>query len=266
MSKNVFTFDIGMPLKILSRGKAKEIKLLSQKKYRDKLSLFIVEGNKCVLDSLGYFELENLICTGNWISKNHQFVKQYQDRILLAENREILKSISSLSNVPEVIAIFKMPEATLNYRNLKKNKFYLLLDGIQDPGNLGTIIRTCDWFGLYEIYASKDTVDMYNQKVVQSAMGSLSRVRIRYGNIEEIINENHGLPVYGTLLNGLNINDISKPSGGFILMGNEGNGISQLLKDKITCRVTIPPHNQSNHPDSLNVAIATAIILYKFTQ
>lgn len=260
MSKNVFIFDKIMNFGILSKNKAKEFKCLQTKKGRDKFSLFLVEGKKSVLDFLNSFALEYLICTPDWLEKNSD-IKKLKEKILLDVDKKHISLISSLSTPPEVIAVFKIPGEDICSTHLEENKFYVLLDNIQDPGNLGTIIRTCDWFGIYDIYASKDTVDVFNPKVIQATMGSLSRVKIRYLDLEVLINENKKLAVYGTFMSGIPINDIELKNGGLILLGNEGNGISERLKEYVTIPVTIPPVNLCNHPDSLNVAIANAIFL-----
>lgn len=263
MSKNVATFDVDMALQELSKNRAKSFAELSRKKNRDKFSLFKVEGEKSVLDSLPAFELESLIVYKDWLSLHPDIEEKYGDKILVAKDKSVMHQVSSLSSVPEVIAIFKIPGDEIKIDNLDPTKFYVMLDGVQDPGNLGTIIRTCDWFGITQIFASKDTVDVYNLKVVQSAMGSLSRVKVWYGDLTEVIESNNSIPVFGTILHGEPINGVNFSSGGFILMGNEGNGVSEALQNKITVPITIPPANPLSHPDSLNVAIATAIVLFK---
>lgn len=244
----------------LSKTKAKELKKLASKKMRDTLGLFMVEGEKCVLDSLPAFDLQHLVCLPSWIDSHPQFVHKYKDFILLADSKGI-EALSSLNSLPEVIGIFKKRTLAEETPQLIPDKFYLLLDTIQDPGNLGTIIRTCDWFGIYDIYASKDTADCYSPKVVQSAMGSLSRVKVHYTDLVDLIEKNPDIRVIGTLLRGIPIREVKWPEGGFLIMGNEGKGVSEELRRKIDLAVTIPPANSASHPDSLNVAIATAIIL-----
>ena len=127
---------------------------------------------------------------------------------------------------------------------------------------MGTIIRTCDWFGIYDIFASKNTVDVYSPKVIQSTMGSLSRVKVHYLDLEKLIENNRKIKVIGTLLNGLPLNETNVGKGGMLIMGNEGRGISENLKKYIDVALTITPANLKSHPDSLNVAIATAITLF----
>lgn len=244
----------------LSKTKAKELKGLYSKKERDLTGLFMAEGEKCVKDLLKAFPLEYLICSQEWLKSNPELQRECSTQLLVSDKRG-LEIISTLSSVPEVVAIFKKPEAETETPKLSAYKLYLLLDEIQDPGNLGTIIRTCDWFGVYEIFASKTTVDVYSPKVVKSTMGSLSRVKVRYLDLERLIDSNKEVPVVGTLLEGIPLNDAKLERHGMILMGNEGKGISESLKSKINVPVTIPPINPIDHPDSLNVAIATAIIL-----
>lgn len=259
MSKNVTTFDINMEETILSKAKAKELKGLSLKKERDKKGLFLVEGEKCVKDTLDSFNLDSLICTREWIDNNPDIKKNWGKYLKLADKRTI-EIISSLNSLPDVIAVFKIPDSDNEIPVLDKDKLYVLLDEIQDPGNLGTIIRTCDWFGVYEIYASKNTVDVYSPKVVQASMGSLSRVKVHYLELEKLIIKNRELKLIGTLLEGKPLSTINFSSG-MLLMGNEGRGISKPLKDLVDISLTIPPVNPHNHPDSLNVAITTAIVL-----
>lgn len=247
-------------MKILSKSKAKEYKALALKKERDRNGLFIAEGEKCVKDVLGSFTLEALIGTREWIEKNEQVIKQWDEQLFLADARSI-EIISTLASLPQVIGVFRKRKESDAIPVLEKGKLYLLLDEIQDPGNLGTIIRTCDWFGIYHIYASKNTVDVYSPKVVQSTMGSLSRVNVHYVDLEELVSKNRDIKLIGTLLEGTPLENLILSGEGMLLMGNEGRGISDNLKKLIDVAVTIKPENATNHPDSLNVSIATAIII-----
>ncbi|MCH5228433.1 MAG: RNA methyltransferase [Muribaculaceae bacterium] len=260
MSKNVLPLKIVMAYKILSKTKAKEIRSLSAKKARDEKALFIAEGEKSVIDLLGSFDVEAIICYQEWAERHSDLLHRFEPQVFISDKRG-LEIISSLNSIPPVVAVFKKWGVSENIPLLEKDRIYLLLDEIQDPGNLGTIIRTCDWFGIYDIFASPETVDIYNPKVVQATMGSLSRVRVHYLNLEDLIRKNSEIPVIGTLLNGNPLNEFKKISSCFLLMGNEGRGISEKLKQLITIPLTIPPVNKNNHPDSLNVAIATAVVL-----
>lgn len=253
-----------MDLLTLSKAKAKELKKLSLKKERDKQGLFLVEGEKSIEMLLDFFPLEALICTDEWLRHNEIISNRYSSKIMLSDRRGI-EIISSMNSLPEVIAVFKKHEVKESEFELDPSKLYLLLDEIQDPGNLGTIIRTCDWFGVYDIFASENTVDAYSPKVVQASMGSLARVRIHYSDLTKLIDENSHINVIGTLLSGIPLGELQKDLRGLLLMGNEGRGISDKLKMKIDVPVTIPPVNPQYHPDSLNVGIATAIILSYLT-
>ena len=246
----------------ISINKTKELKSLHSKKGRDKLRLFLAEGTKCISDLLGYFELSSLVCTPGWI-EHHTRVQEFSNKILIDTGGKAIRQISSLSTPPEAIATFKIPESDVSIPQLKPDDLYVLLEDIQDPGNLGTIIRTCDWFGIYNIYASPATVDVFNPKVVQATMGSLSRVKVMYLDLEDLIKANRNVTLYGTLLMGTPLCEVNKNSG-MLLMGNEGKGISESLKKYIDTSVTIPPFNSKKHPDSLNVAIASAIIISHF--
>jgi TrmH family RNA methyltransferase len=167
-----------------------------------------------------------------------------------------LEKISTLKTPQEVIGLVKIPIwPVLNYINLKQ-KFSLVLDGLQDPGNMGTIIRTADWFGIQDIICSEDTVDVYNPKVVQATMGSLSRVNVHYTDLAEMLPQ-AGLPIFGAMLNGENIYKTNFGKEGLLVMGNEGKGISPDIERLITSAVTIPRVGKA---ESLNVAIATAIL------
>lgn len=223
----------------------------------------MAEGQKCVEDLLNAYEVVNILTTERWILE-HPELRNYSDHILIDNDMIGISHISTLTNPTEIIGIFKIPEYDEKPQKLDTGRFYLLLDEIQDPGNLGTIIRTCDWFGVYKIFASRNTADVYNPKVVQATMGSLSRVKVIYSDLDEIISKNPNFDVIGTLLEGKSLNECETGKGGLIIMGNEGRGISEILKKRITLPVTIPPANPLAHPDSLNVSIATAITLSHF--
>ena len=175
-----------------------------------------------------------------------------------------MKKISSLSTPPDVIAVFKLPEEDVSDIRLDPESLTLMLDGIQDPGNLGTIIRTADWFGIDTVICSKDTVDLYNPKTIQATMGSLKRVKVFYTDLEDILNKSEVRNVYGTLLDGENIFERDLNSEGVIVMGNEGKGISDRIRTLVTDPLLIPPAREDSHPESLNVAVATAIVISQF--
>lgn len=229
----------------ISKAKIARYSLLRHKKYRDREGLFIVQGEKAVKDTLPFFECVDLI-----------------------HDKEAIRKISTLDNLPDVIAVCRIPgsdrmdeEAEAKSLVCGNDSFILVLDGVQDPGNLGTIVRTAHWFGIRQIFCSPDTVDIYNPKVVMSTMGSIAKVSVKYCNLATLFNANPEIPVYGLLLDGSDIFDLPALPPGFIVMGSEGHGPSAETAGRITMPITIPPADAGNHPDSLNVAIATAITL-----
>lgn len=245
----------------LSKARQGIYSQLSKRKMRERHGLFIVEGYKSVIDSLDLFEIEALIV----VDGSDIPISWRSDYPLYEVPSSVMKKISSLSTPADVAAVYRLPSGFYdNVPQPESDKLYLLLDGIQDPGNLGTIIRTAHWFGIPRIYASKDTVDIFNPKTIQSTMGSLGRVEVNYCDLEVLINSNQELPVYGTLLDGKNIYEATLSEHGFIIMGNEGKGISEALRPLVSSPLLIPPYDSENHSESLNVAIATAVTLSQF--
>ncbi|MDE7438454.1 MAG: RNA methyltransferase [Muribaculaceae bacterium] len=244
----------------LSKSKESLYSQLGRKKMRDKHSLFMAEGRKSVADTIGYFEPEAIIAVkgadipDSWLSADCFF----------DVTPERMAKISTLSTPPEVLAVYRILNSNGKIPPPKADELYLLLDEVQDPGNLGTIIRTAHWFGIKRIYCSQTTADLYNPKTVQSTMGSLGRVDVIYCDLKELIEANPEMPVYGTLLNGENIYKAPLGNHGFIIMGNEGRGISEALRRKVTSPLLIPPYDAKDHSESLNVAIATAVTLSQF--
>lgn len=232
----------------LSKAQVKWVRSLQQKKNRDAEGVFVAEGEKCVNDLREAFQLVLLATPEN------------------ASPVEI-EQMSSLRTPQGTIAVFRKPIAHTPY---PLSNLILALDGVQDPGNLGTIIRTCDWFGIHDILCSRDTADCFNPKVVQATMGALARVRLHYVDLPATLAQLHqqGLPLYGTLLEGRNMyeaNAIADRHQGVIIMGNEGNGISPQVRQLITHPLFIPSY-PADMPtsESLNVGIATAIVLSEF--
>lgn len=231
----------------LSKAQVKWVRSLQQKKHRDAEGVFVAEGAKCVEELRKAFELVLLATSDN------------------ATYTEI-EQMSSLRTPQGVIGVFKKRV----FNSEIPSGLLVALDGVQDPGNLGTIIRTCDWFGIHDILCSRDTADCYNPKVVQATMGALARVRVHYVDLpkELTLLRQTGLPLYGTLLEGENMYEpyvIPDKQRGVIIMGNEGNGISESIRKLITHPLLIPsyPINASTS-ESLNVSIATAIVLAEF--
>lgn len=246
----------------LSKTKAAVYASLSSKKMRRKHGLFLAEGEKCVVDTLGAFELESIVATRDWIATHLDLCRDWENRVLEASDT-LLKKISTLSNASEVIAVFHIPEQNKILENFN-DELILLLDGIQDPGNLGTIVRTADWFGVDKVIASEDTVDIYNPKAIQATMGSLKRVKVCYADLCSVINCHQSFPVYGMMLEGNDIFKTTLGQAGFIVMGNEGNGLSEDVRSLVDHPLLIPPYRDDSHGESLNVAIAIAITLSTF--
>lgn len=244
----------------LSKNKIKFIKSLAIKKYRDEANCFLAEGNKLVADILPYFACELLLVQNSWLATQGDI----KAKELLVVSDEDLKKASLLKNPQQVLGIFKKPEYQLN-KNELKDKLSLVLDDIQDPGNLGTIIRLADWFGIEHVICSPETVDVYNPKTIQATMGAMARIKVHYTNLLPFIKDMEGVPVYGTLLNGENIYNQELSNHGLIVMGNEGNGISKEIEELISDKLYIPNYPQERKTsESLNVAIATAIICAEF--
>ena len=238
---------------MLSKSQSKLITSLSQKKYRNKHQLLIVEGIKAVNEFLNSdFNLHSLFCTSDF---SHQLTNQLVEIISDAE----LKKVSSLKNPNEVLALFHIPII----KNSLESKFTLVLDGINDPGNLGTIIRLCDWFGVSQLVCSQDTVDCFNPKVVQATMGSLTRINIQYVDVIEFLSK-VDLPIYTAMIDGENVYQKILEKEAILVMGNEANGISDNVLKLITQKISIPRFGDLQQTESLNVATATAILLSEF--
>jgi TrmH family RNA methyltransferase len=238
---------------MLSKSQISLLQSLQHKKFRREHGLFLVEGYKSVTEFINSaYQIEAVYYTPAIAPK---LLKLSQKMNSLEISLTIIEKISSLKTPPDVIAVVKIPQwPVLNYNTLNK-KFSIVLDGIQDPGNMGTIIRTADWFGIDHIICSEDSVEVYNPKVVQATMGSLSRVNVHYTDLVAVLSAIK-LPVFGALLDGKNIYDTNFGTEGLIIMGNEGNGLRPEVKQLVSQAVTIP---RAGNAESLNVAIATAI-------
>ena len=247
---------------MLSKNLIKYIRSFQQKKQREAEGLFIAEGPKTVGDLLAAQRARLLVATAEWLATN----KANAERVVEVTEEE-LRRASLVQHPQQVLALFPIPQtATDHVHRMDENELVLALDGIQDPGNLGTIIRIADWFGIKHIYCSTDTADAYNPKVVQATMGSIARVYIYYINLRELIaNRPEGMPVYGTLLDGDSLYAQRKENRGIIIMGNEGRGISPEMIPLLTHRLLIPPYPADRRTaESLNVATATAIVCAEF--
>ena len=243
---------------MLVKSQVKYIQSLSQKKQRDKEGVFIAEGPKIINELLqaSNIQAQQIFAVKEWIEQQDAPL----DGNLVEVSASELQSISFLQTPNQVAGIFKKPQfpATITV----KNKITLMLETIQDPGNMGTIIRCADWFGIDLIICSGDSADVFNPKVVQATMGSISRVRICYEDLALFIKKHSAIPLYAATLDGNDIDQLSPVKEGIILIGNESKGISPSLFSKGTHRITIPRKGKA---ESLNAAVAAGIILSKLT-
>ena len=237
---------------MLSKNDIKEIRALGQKKFRDERRLFVVEGEKLVAEAL---------------QSGFDVVAHYRVEDI---GEETMARISQLTHPSPALAVIRQPAETRF--SIAEDELVLALDGIRDPGNLGTILRIADWFGIRQILASEDTVEVFNPKVVQATMGAIFRVRMYYCDLCQRLrssgtkNQSSGaIPVYGTFLEGENIYETPLTRGGIIVMGSEAGGISPEVAATVTRRLFIPPFPPGAHTsESLNVAVATAITVSEF--
>ncbi len=242
---------------MISKNQQKLIRQLDKKKIRQREGLFVAEGPKVVGDLIRAGIVPTaLFATGDFNIHTKDF-----PRCVNEVTSEELQRVSFLQHPQQVLGLFPLPEPVVEAP--QQGQLYLTLDGVQDPGNLGTIIRLADWFGISTIYCSQDTADAWAPKVVQATMGSIARVKVVYTDIAVLL-DSTTLPVYGTLLDGNDIYHEKLTKDGIIVMGNEGNGISEAIRQKITRRLLIPTFSRGDTAESLNVAIATAITCSEF--
>ena len=253
---------------MISKNQIKFIRQLEQKKFRRREGLFVAEGTKVVCDLLAHYQPHSIFATPEWL-RNQSSIINCPSSIVTEVTPDELQRLSFQQHPQQVLALFPIPSPPdISPSSLLpplSSKLSLALDGIQDPGNLGTIIRIADWFGIHDIFCSEDTADAWNPKVVQATMGSIARVNIYYMSLSALIDTLPAdYPVYGTLLDGDNIYTQPLTPHGLIVMGNEGNGISPEIRAKVNRRLLIPSYSQDDTAESLNVAIATAITCAEF--
>ena len=234
---------------MVSDKQIKIIKSLKLKKNRIKHNLFVAEGDKTILELiLADFKINSLYS----INTNIEGVENSVVQLSKSE----LNKISNLSNPKNSLGVFEIPKS----KNIDYNKLIIGLDNISDPGNLGTIIRLCDWFGVEDLICSLETVDCYNPKVVQASMGSISRINITYLDLQKII-ENNSIKTYGTYMQGDSLYEVDEIQKGLLLFGNEANGINPNLSKFVDKRLSIPRFGKLKKTESLNVANALSIVL-----
>lgn len=247
----------------LSKNKIKYINSLSLKKNRDSERVFVGEGTKAVVDLASAFRVRLLVSTQEWALQNKIDAEEH----IVVDSAEQLKAVSSLKTPPPVVAVFYRREDEEITPSLVAKELVLALDTVQDPGNMGTIIRIADWFGIRHLVCSRESADCYNSKTVQSTMGALARVQIHYVDLTAFTDgcRNIGVPIYGMFLDGVSIYDSEITSNGLIVMGNEGNGISPEIASRVSNRLLIPNYPEGcPTSESLNVAVATAITCAEF--
>ncbi|MCB2196825.1 MAG: RNA methyltransferase [Bacteroidetes bacterium] len=253
---------------MLSKNKIKFINSIKKKKYREIYHCFFVEGEKMV-DELLHSEIEitEIFATPAWLEQNKQ-VDRIKKQIDINETTEgELKKISALSTPNKVLAIAKQPSYTYTLNTIE-SELSLFLDNINDPGNLGTILRIADWFGIKHIFCSQESVDLYNPKVVQSTMGAIFRVKVHYVNAKEFLTEANKLKdykIYGTFLEGGNIYNEQLSKWGLVIMGSESHGIADEIKPYVHKKLFIPNYPPDRKTsESLNISVATSIICSEF--
>lgn len=233
------------------KSNIKLIKSLQLKKHRMEQKLFVVEGVKSVLELLhSKLKLKSLYVT----QELQETFSQWNPTLISASD---LQKMSGLKTAAGVLGVFHQKEA----RSIEEKDWLVVLDDVRDPGNLGTIIRLCDWFGIQQLVCSTSSVDCYNQKVLQATMGSISRVSIHYTDLVPFL-KNTKLPIFGAFMEGTRIQNCSLPKEGILVMGNEANGVSQEVNACISEKISIPSHPNSS-TESLNVAMATGILLHE---
>ncbi len=236
----------------LSKNKIKWIRSLQQKKNREEFGLFVVEGEKMVNEALESNTHEIVFLC---ITKASSVCPKNPNYEVVLASEEDLKSISTLKNPNKSLVVLRIPP-----QKEVNSDFKIALDGIQDPGNMGTILRLADWFDVKEIICSKDTVDIYNPKVVQSSMGAIFRINVVYCDLPSYLSKTNE-PIFGALLEGENIYKKSVSPSGILVLGNEGNGISKEVISVVNQPITIPRFGKA---ESLNVSVAAGILLSEF--
>lgn len=246
---------------MISRIRIKWIKSLEMRKYRLQEKAFVAEGPKLVGELLPYSTPLYIAATKDWLDANRHLLRAVKEVDEVSQTE--LERASLLRTPQSVLAVMPIPERQLDISSLQK-KLVIALDSVQDPGNLGTILRIADWFGIHEVLCSEGTADVYNPKCVQSCMGALARVKVFYCNLPEVLGQVE-MPVFGTFLDGTDIYKEELSGEGIIVMGNEGNGISQPVAKLVNRRLYVPNYPKGSlTTESLNVAVATGIVCAEF--
>ena len=248
---------------MISKNRIKYVRSLEMKKYRKAEGVFVAEGHKLVGDLLGAFELVYVAAVQEW-AERHADALRGVDMDVVTDDE--LRRISFQETPQQVLAIFRQPQYEVNASEVAKTQLCLALDDVQNPGNLGTIVRLADWFGIEHIFCSRGCADIFNPKTVQATMGGIARVQVHYVDLPQMLATlDAGIPVYGTFLDGETIYQKTLENRGLIVMGNEGKGVSPEVEAHVTERLYIPNYPAGRETsESLNVAIATAIVCAEF--
>ena len=248
---------------MIGKGKISSITRLHQKKFRDESGLFIVEGIKSVDDLLhSSFEVEEVLATDTWVGEHESDVPAAAELTLVTSSE--MERLSAWKNPQPVLAVVRIPQRDLS--DIQYDQPLLILDDIRDPGNMGTIIRTADWFGIRQIVCSQTTVELYNPKVIQATMGSFTRVRVYYADLESFIDQNlKERRILGAFLEGTPVQRFDFQPSDVMVIGNEANGITESVAHKINTKILIDsPVKSSDKAESLNASIAAAILMYQY--
>ena len=248
---------------MIGKNKISSITRLHQKKFRDESGLFIVEGIKSVGDLLrSSFEVQELLATDTWVGEHESDVPAAAELTLVTSSE--MERLSAWKNPQPVLAVVRIPQRDLS--DIQYDQPLLILDDIRDPGNMGTIIRTADWFGIRQIVCSQTTVELYNPKVIQATMGSFTRVRVYYADLESFIDQNlKERRILGAFLEGTPVQRFDFQPSDVMVIGNEANGITESVAHKINTKILIDsPVKSSDKAESLNASIAAAILMYQY--
>lgn len=254
-------------MQTVSKNIIKHIQSLAQRKFRRQEGLFVAEGNKLVGDNLNALQCQMLFATSEWYAANPSILSLLPPSQLYQVSPSEMERLSLQPSPQEVLGVFTIPHYILPSLEEVQGELSLVLDTIQDPGNLGTIIRLCDWFGIRHIFCSPETADCFAPKVVQATMGAIARVQVHYLSLESFLAQakEQGMPIYGTYLEGENLYQTALSTHGLLIMGNEGRGISPAIAPFVSHKLNIPSHPAGQATsESLNVGIATAIAVAEF--
>ncbi len=248
---------------MISKNQIKFVYSFGKKRTRDEHHLFLAEGVKILRDILPYFEAEFVCATDEAFDEIQSLTKTHVEKASSAE----MEKMTQLQSAPKALALLRMPERIIDFSSISKS-LILALDGVQDPGNVGTILRIADWFGIKTVLCSQQTADIYNPKTIQATMGAIARVSVSYVDLPstlQTLKKQYKMPIYGTFLDGKNMYETELTSNGVIVMGNEGNGVTPEIDKMSDHRLYIPNYPVgSPTSESLNVSVATAIVCAEF--